>query len=80
MVTNISNQYFKQPQQPQQPQVKNKTIDKGLTYLSYGVLVPASGFVGGKVANKQYQKNKQALSDLVSKQGHEPLDDKCFNF
>ena len=84
MVNNISNQYnsqyFKQPQQPQQPQVKNKTIDKGLTYLSYGVLVPASGFVGGKVANKQYQKNKQALSDLVSKQGHEPLDDKCFNF
>ncbi len=84
MVNNISNQYnsqyFKQPQQPQQPQVKNKTIDKGLTYLSYGVLVPASGFVGGKVANKQYQKNKQALSDLVSKQGHEPLDNKCFNF
>ena len=84
MVNNISNQYnsqyFKQPQQPQQPQVKNKNIDKGLTYLSYGVLVPASGFVGGKVANKQYQKNKQALSDLVSKQGHEPLDDKCFNF
>lgn len=84
MVNNISNQYnsqyFKQPQQPQQPQVKNKTIDKSLTYLSYGVLVPASGFVGGKVANKQYQKNKQALSDLVSKQGHEPLDDKCFNF
>ncbi len=84
MVNNISNQYnsqyFKQPQQPQQPQVKNKTIDKGLTYLSYGVLVPASGFVGGKVANKQYQKNKQALSNLVSKQGHEPLDDKCFNF
>ena len=80
MVTNISNQYFKQPQQPQQPQVKNKTIDKGLTYLSYGFLVPASGFVGGKVANKQYQKNKQALSDLVSKQGHEPLDNKCFNF
>ena len=80
MVTNISNQYFKQPQQPQQPQVKNKTIDKSLTYLSYGVLVPASGFVGGKVANKQYQKNKQALSDLVSKQGHEPLDNKCFNF
>ena len=84
MVNNISNQYnsqyFKQPQQTQQPQVKNKTIDKGLTYLSYGVLVPASGFVGGKVANKQYQKNKQALSDLVSKQGHEPLDNKCFNF
>ena len=80
MVTNISNQYFKQPQQPQQPQVKNKTIDKSLTYLSYGVLVPASGFVGGKVANKQYQKNKQALSDLVTKQRHEPLDDKCFNF
>ncbi len=84
MVNNISNQYnrqyFKQPQQSQQPQVKNKTIDKSLTYLSYGVLVPASGFVGGKVANKQYQKNKQALSDLVSKQGHEPLDDKCFNF
>ena len=43
-------------------------------------MVPASGFVGGKVANKQYQKNKQALSDLVSKQGHEPLDNKCFNF
>ena len=84
MVNNISNQYnsqyFKQPQQTQQPQVKNKTIDKSLTYLSYGVLVPASGFVGGKVANKQYQKNKQALSDLVSKQGHEPLDNKCFNF
>ena len=84
MVNNISNQYnsqyFKQPQQPQQPQVKNKTIDKSLTYLSYGVLVPASGFVGGKVANKQYQKNKQALSDLVTKQRHEPLDDKCFNF
>ena len=80
MLTNISNQYFKRSQQSQQPQVKNKTIDKSLTYLSYGVLVPASGFVGGKVANKQYQKNKQALSDLVSKQGHEPLDDKCFNF
>ena len=84
MVNNISNQYnsqyFKQPQQSQQPQGKNKTIYKSLTYLSYGVLVPASGFVGGKVANKQYQKNKQALSDLVSKQGHEPLDDKCFNF
>ena len=80
MLTNISNQYFKRSQQTQQPQVKNKTIDKGLTYLSYGVLVPASGFVGGKVANKQYQKNKQALSDLVSKQGHEPLDNKCFNF
>ena len=80
MVTNISNQYFKRSQQSQQPQVKNKTINKGLTYLSYGVLVPASGFVGGKVANKQYQKNKQALSDLVSKQGHEPLDNKCFNF
>ena len=80
MLTNISNQYFKRSQQSQQPQVKNKTIDKGLTYLSYGVLVPASGFVGGKVANKQYQKNKQALSDLVSKQGHEPLDNKCFNF
>ena len=84
MVNNISNQYnsqyFKQPQQPQQPQVKNKNIDKGLTYLSYGVLVPASGFVGGMISNKQYQKNKQALSDLVSKQGHEPLDDKCFNF
>ena len=80
MLTNISNQYFKRSQQSQQPQVKNKTIDKSLTYLSYGVLVPASGFVGGKVANKQYQKNKQALSDLVSKQGLEPLDDKCFNF
>ena len=80
MLTNISNQYFKRSQQSQQPQVKNKTIDKGLTYLSYGVLVPASGFVGGKVANKQYQKNKQALSDLVTKQRHEPLDDKCFNF
>ncbi len=80
MVTNISNQYFKQPQQPQQPQVKNKNIDKSLTYLSYGVLVPASGFIGGKIANKQYQKNIQALSNLVSKQGHEPLDDKCFNF
>ena len=80
MLTNISNQYFKQPQQTQQPQVKNKTRDKSLTYLSYGVLVPASGFVGGKVANKQYQKNKQALSDLVTKQRHEPLDDKCFNF
>ena len=84
MVNNISNQYnsqyFKQPQQPQQPQVKNKNIDKGLTYLSYGVLVPASGFVGGMISNKQYQKNIQALSNLVSKQGHEPLDDKCFNF
>ena len=84
MVNNISNQYnsqyFKQPQQPQQPQVKNKTRDKSLTYLSYGVLVPASGFVGGMISNKQYKKNKQALSDLVSKQGHEPLDDKCFNF
>ena len=80
MVTNISNQYFKRSQQSQQPQVKNKTINKGLTYLSYGVLVPASGFVGGKVANKQYQKNKQTLSDLVTKQGHEPLDNKCFNF
>ena len=84
MVNNISNQYnsqyFKQPQQPQQPQVKNKNIDKGLTYLSYGVLVPTSGFVGGMISNKQYQKNIQALSNLVSKQGHEPLDDKCFNF